>query len=294
MRFYERYTGFWRRLKWVYFLYNLSNYRYLLGNRERYRKVGLKRSVLRSLHSELFKGLVPPERQRNWDDKGFEVLHAVFSQEEVDELNAEIQQRLDEGQIGFNYTGRKIHFGHEKVKGMKYFMYHPQIMERLRYRMGREVKPFQSILFHYGSEQRAHSDSIHMSTFPQGGLIAAWIALEDVDEHNGALFYYPGSHRLPYATNKEIGASTSWILSANPNRLYEDWVERQISERGLQREVFPARKGDVLIWHGNLLHGGLPHVDMTRTRKSMVVHYFEEGDICYHEISQRPAVVKPI
>jgi hypothetical protein len=27
------------------------------------------------------------------------------------------------------------------------------------------------------------------------------------------------------------------------------------------------------------------------TRKSMVAHYFAEGVICYHEISQRPALV---
>ena len=52
-----------------------------------------------------------------------------------------------------------------------------------------------------------------------------------------------------------------------------------------------AKKGDVLVWHANLLHGGMPVVHPALTRKSMVAHYFAEGVICYHEISQRPAVM---
>jgi len=47
----------------------------------------------------------------------------------------------------------------------------------------------------------------------------------------------------------------------------------------------------VLIWHANLLHGGSPILRPGATRRSMVCHYFAEGVICYHEMSQRPALV---
>jgi hypothetical protein len=34
------------------------------------------------------------------------------------------------------------------------------------------------------------------------------------------------------------------------------------------------KKGDVAIWHSNLLHGGAQVVDESRTRHSLAVHYF--------------------
>ncbi|MBT8327030.1 MAG: phytanoyl-CoA dioxygenase family protein, partial [Bacteroidia bacterium] len=137
-------------------------------------------------------------------------------------------------------------------------------------------------------------DSVHMATYPLGGLIAIWVALEDVDEQNGTLFYYPGSHKMPYATNRNIGNSTGPILSPNPNKNYENYLEKELANSDLEMQMLHAKKGDILIWHANLVHGGLPHIDKNRTRKSMVVHYFLKDRICYHELSQRPAVVKEI
>ncbi len=59
----------------------------------------------------------------------------------------------------------------------------------------------------------------------------------------------------------------------------------------MEKQVFTAKKGDLLIWHANLMHGGEPHTNKEKTRKSMVFHYFNENYICYHEITQRPALI---
>jgi hypothetical protein len=48
----------------------------------------------------------------------------------------------------------------------------------------------------------------------------------------------------------------------------------------------------MMIWHANLFHGGEPHLDKSKTRKSVVFHYFDENSICYHEITQRPALMR--
>lgn len=37
---------------------------------------------------------------------------------------------------------------------------------------------------------------------------------------------------------------------------------------------FYARKGDVFIWHANLIHGGNPVLGPKFIRKIMVLHYF--------------------
>lgn len=48
-------------------------------------------------------------------------------------------------------------------------------------------------------------------------------------------------------------------------------------ERGLETKTFMAKKGDVLIWHGDLMHGGAPIQDQSITRKSLIAHLMPLG-----------------
>ncbi|MDB5193249.1 MAG: phytanoyl-CoA dioxygenase [Segetibacter sp.] len=77
--------------------------------------------------------------------------------------------------------------------------------------LGKEVVLFQTLNFIKGSNQRAHSDSIHMTTYPLGYLIAVWIALEDTNDNNGPLFYYPGSHKLTYLLNNDFNETSNLL-----------------------------------------------------------------------------------
>jgi len=144
-----------------------------------------------------------------------------------------------------------------------------------------------------GSEQRTHSDSIHMTTYPAGGLLGVWIALDDISESNGPLHYYAGSHKLPYYMNADYNNEGSrWLIGDKSYTAYEEMIDRKINDIGLPKKIFTASKGDLLVWHANLFHGGEPHTDKNKTRKSMVLHYFKKGAVCYHEITQRPAIIK--
>lgn len=296
MKLFDKYTGFLRRVKPFYVIHNLLNYKYLKNNIKLYRKHEIKRPVWASLSSKHFPETSENFQSKNefWNNNGYLVLENFFSNSFIDEINSTIEKGLDEKVIDFNYTQKKILFGYERLPKLKEVINNPELRIILEDLVGEEIVPFQSINFLMGSEQRAHSDSVHMATYPFGGLIAIWVALEDVDEENGALYYYPGSHKMPYATNQKIGNSTGWLLSPNPNKNYEEYVEKELAKVGYKKEVFKAKKGDVLIWHANLVHGGLPHNNKSQTRKSMVVHYFVNNRICYHELSQRPAIIKPI
>jgi hypothetical protein len=53
--------------------------------------------------------------------------------------------------------------------------------------------------------------------------------------------------------------------------------QQRCDERGFDVQTFMARKGDVLIWHGDLLHGGAPIKDSTRSRKSFIAHLMPLG-----------------
>ena len=320
-RLFARYTGALRSWKWVYTLNNLLNRQQLAHNKPLYEQYGLQKSIYSSVGAKDF----PPtaEQERPWLDRpgalgaleahpdfgsfpaaiqaamrqfvtdGYLILPGFYSTTEVVALNNEIEQGLADRTFQFNYGGRKIMDAHERsdLIDQQYYR-NAELLRLLNFLMGRPVLPFQSINFRTGSEQRAHSDSIHMMTQPEGYLIAAWTALEATGPDNGALFYYPGSHRLPILTCEDYDAGhTRYKLGENSYAKYEAAIAALIEREGLKKEVFHAQPGDVFIWHGNLLHGGSPIGVPGSSRKSMVAHYFCEGVICYHEISQRPALL---
>lgn len=164
----------------------------------------------------------------------------------------------------------------------------PKILRLIRLFMDREPAPFQTIASHKGSQQGEHSDSIHMTTYPLGYLTASWTAFEDIHPDSGPLVYYPKSHRLPYIFSKDVGIDDA-DFKANGyksyHERYEPRIRQMLAENGLKPHYFIAKKGDVLIWHANLIHGGSPRNDLRRTRKALVSHYFVQGAVTYHDLS---------
>ncbi len=310
-------TEFIRSFKLTYTISNIINYSKLKGNAVLYKKYGLKKSVISPISSKDFKQLPPQplpwldekslkdvsgehaefqsfpqniqESIINWSEDGYAILPGFFAKE-ADDVNRDIKEKLKSGELKFRY-GNKIMFALNQSELIRKMGNDVLMNKILSFLLGKEVKLFQSINFIEGSKQRAHSDIVHMTTYPQGYLIAIWIALEDIKEEQGALFYYPGSHKLPYILNDEFNSGSSHFrLGANSYKAYEDRIEDEIKNQGLQKKVLEAKKGDVLIWHANLLHGGSAITKPGSTRKSMVFHYYADGVICYHEITQRPAV----
>jgi hypothetical protein len=134
-----------------------------------------------------------------------------------------------------------------------------------------------SLLFERGSEQKLHRDSPFFHTDPEGHFLAAWTALEPVGTENGPLAYYLGGHA------PEIDRFA--VRDAMPGRPVIDMLERYQAEvldacraEGLPYvEATDIQKGDVIIWHPRLPHGGAPVKDPTFSRLSAVFHYVPRG-----------------
>jgi ectoine hydroxylase-related dioxygenase (phytanoyl-CoA dioxygenase family) len=135
---------------------------------------------------------------------------------------------------------------------------------------GRKPLPFQTLNFRKGTEQPAHSDTIHFNSMPSGFMCGAWVALEDIDTDNGPVVYYPGSHKLPEITLADVGPDADEMA-------YSKHVAALIERLDLKPEYATIRKGQTLLWASNLLHGGSPQRDKSRTRYSQVTHFFFEG-----------------
>lgn len=154
------------------------------------------------------------------------------------------------------------------------------VLDILKLLYDREAIPFQTLNFNVGTQQRAHSDTIHFSSLPARYMCGVWVALEDITPKNGPLFYYPGSQRLPEYDFSHIlkGLETP---SYEKYSKYEDFIEKIMAKHGYEKHYFYAKKGDILIWSSNIIHGGAPVLKKNTTRWSQVTHYFFKDCIYY-------------
>jgi ectoine hydroxylase-related dioxygenase (phytanoyl-CoA dioxygenase family) len=153
--------------------------------------------------------------------------------------------------------------------------------------LGRPARPVASITFMYGSEQALHQDMAVFHTWPRNHLLGAWIACEDVSQECGPLVFYPGSHVEPMFGEFDRYPATN-LHTADDARAarYQHWIDA-VAERYERREFLP-RKGQVLLWHPMLIHGGAPVIDVALTRRSYVVHYATRGALRIHDRWDNP------
>jgi phytanoyl-CoA hydroxylase len=133
---------------------------------------------------------------------------------------------------------------------------------------------FQSISFDMGSGQGMHRDTAYVVVNRPMEMLACWIALEDVRPGSGELQYIAGSHRLPdfqFSDNRKHWNSQQDGMEAH-NKWFR-WILDESDRRQLPTRRFMAKRGDILVWHADLAHGGSPITDPELTRKSLVGHY---------------------
>lgn len=160
------------------------------------------------------------------------------------------------------------------------------VLDQLSKLYGRQAWPFQTLNFPVGTEQHFHTDSIHFSSVPERFMCGVWLALEDIGPEQGPLEYYSGSHRWPIYTNEHVGFVPR--DGVNDQSTYHAVWQRLVERTGVRREQFHARKGQALIWASNLLHGGMPHLDKSKTRWSQVTHYYFEDCAYYTPMHSDP------
>ena len=139
---------------------------------------------------------------------------------------------------------------------------------------GEPAVAFQTLYFEWGSQQTLHRDPMFVRTNPPSALLASWLALEDIHDDAGPLMYVPGSHRYPWYEFVKGDVKMDKGRNTNADRAaFEKKYRADMEKNGHSVEYLTCNKGDALIWHGSLLHGGSPHENFGRTRKSIVTHY---------------------
>lgn len=168
----------------------------------------------------------------------------------------------------------RIHELHVASPAALRLVLHPLLHRYASLILGETAIATQSLYFEFGSQQGLHRDSTVVPTPEFGSLVAAWIALEDIDADSGPLAYVPGSQKFAFYpfrpgeyvydpsrhSGQEVGAAI-------------DFYDEQLRQSGLPTLHFLAKRGEVFIWHSALMHGGAQPVSPERTRKSLAIHY---------------------
>jgi ectoine hydroxylase-related dioxygenase (phytanoyl-CoA dioxygenase family) len=201
-----------------------------------------------------------------YEKDGYLIVKNVIDTDTIDKIVNDIYEKQPE-----NKNTSRITDAWKQYDIIGYLAFNKKIMNILTYLYKRKPIPFQTLNFYIGTEQKLHSDQIHFCSFPLNFMCGVWIALEDISIDSGPLIYYPGSHKLPFYTMQNLKVKPGDYAD------YEKKIGKKILKYGLVPKYGTVKKGDIIIWHANLIHGGSKRNNIKLTRKSMVIHYFFEN-----------------
>ena len=226
---------------------------------------------------------VTTDERRFFGQNGFLKVEGLLSDEELRELDAH-SMNLAMNQVDFSQLDevtsrsegstpadmedkffRFIQF-HRHLEIHERFMLHLRILDVLEILIGPDVMAMQSMLFLKPPQkagQAYHQDSFYIKTFPDT-LCGAWIAIDDCDEENGCMYFVPGSNFDPIYEEVALPGNTT------------DFMARLTEIVGIDESVeIPAiaKAGDVVFFHGHLIHRSKLNRSADRYRRAYVCHY---------------------
>lgn len=114
--------------------------------------------------------------------------------------------------------------------------------------------------------QAMHQDNTFLRAHPET-CIAAWIAIDDVDAENGGLAVVPRSHRTE-------------LVCPEPADLEQSFTNAEVPiPAGMSKVQTVMKAGDVLFFHGSVVHGSQPNSSADRFRRSLIFHYIPESSV---------------
>ena len=221
------------------------------------------------------------DQLNSFDRDGYLVTDFSFDSGLLESIVQKLEPYYDRDEYKNRHPGTRVQDAWKTIDEVRQLARNDNVTSALAQLYGRTPLPFQTLNFPFGTGQQPHSDTIHFNSIPAGFMAGVWVALEDIDEDNGPLIYYPGSHKLKAYSMQALRLRGS--LDNYPK--YEDKIQKIIEKRNLKPELGTMKKGSALIWHANLLHGGAPMKNLSRTRHSQVTHFYFENCRYYTPIN---------
>lgn len=176
----------------------------------------------------------------------------------------------------------RIHMLHRRLELHERYMLHPRVLDVLEVLIGPDVLALQTMLFLKGPGkpgQGWHQDSYYIPTSPDT-LCGAWIAIDDVDEYNGAMWFAKGSGHEPvyppcpevaYGFGDKLISDIRYVKGVSDHRDEHNHLT-PVADR-YDQVLASMKAGDVAFFNGHVLHRSKRNMTRDRFRRSFVAHY---------------------
>lgn len=176
----------------------------------------------------------------------------------------------------------RIHMLHRKLALHEKYMLHPRVLDALEVLIGPDVLALQTMLFLKPPGkpgQGWHQDSYYIPTHPDT-LVGAWIAIDDCDETNGAMWFakgsghepvYPPCPEIEYGFGDKLVGDITYVKGVSDVNDEKNMLSRVADK--YDQLLAPAKAGDVVFFNGHVLHRSKTNFTTDRFRRSFVSHY---------------------
>jgi phytanoyl-CoA hydroxylase len=220
---------------------------------------------------------VPKKLTEHYQREGYVLVRSLFDAGETGRLRDYFTEMVERGGDGWAEGGvdpessdplkryprlLQPHRGDEVAMN---FMVDERIRAWLTSFYGREPLAVQTMVYFKppgAKGQALHQDQRYLRAEP-GTCMAAWLALEDIDEENGCLTVVPGTHDIPMLCPGSSDRERSFTGDQVP------------IPKDLNAVPVIMKEGDVLFFNGSLIHGSGPNQSRDRFRRIIVGHYIE-------------------
>jgi phytanoyl-CoA hydroxylase len=223
---------------------------------------------------------VSEKHVQEYREKGYTLIEGLFSTSEAEELRDHYMDLRTRGTYPGDYDGvdststdplkrypRMIHMHRWDDASLRWII-DERLNEAMTAMSGQEPLAVQTMLYFKppgARGQALHQDQFYLRAQP-GTCIAAWMALDPCDEENGCMRVVPGSHEWP-------------LLCSEPADTTQSFTDVTVPvPEGTPIVPVIMEPGDVLFFHGLIVHGSYPNTSKDRFRRALIGHYLT-GDV---------------
>ncbi len=217
----------------------------------------------------------------DFQERGYCILDDLYSAQQLQDMEAFFEDFREHGGAVFDggshyeeidFTERQLRAMHPHRYSQKVtdWLLEPKVMDSLEVFLGCDALAAQTMYYYKppgAKGQGMHQDNFFLLSKP-ATCIAAWTPIDDSEVENGCLYVLPGSHKHSIYC-PDSGESKRWMgyMDSHINPFPE--------EKGMPVPV-EVKRGQTLIFGGNLVHGSGPNRHASRSRRTFIGHYVNE------------------
>lgn len=217
------------------------------------------------------------ELKSQFESEGYAIAKGRFSAEECDALSKYFTDMVERGGDGYAENWNSTDQNDPLVKYPRLlqphrsdsvafnFMVDPRIAADLTDICETPPLAVQTMVYFKPAGARGqalHQDQRYLNVHP-GTCVAAWLALDDCDDENGCMSVVSGTHNIPVLCPISSDPEQSWTGETVP------------VPPGMTVKPIHMKRGDVLYFNGQLIHGSGKNTSKDRFRRTLIAHYID-------------------